>query len=158
VNGTTKQWADGPFQLLETPRHANNIDETKEDRYIKAASEMAVTHNIIIRGLNSIYLQAPHVQPKDYVDFIGYCLCWGDVLHAHHYCEETIAFPEIEKSSEVKGIMDVNVHQHVPQRRSRRALKIIKHISWTPKAARQPSPAVASTRSLTLSPPFFTRI
>jgi hypothetical protein len=73
---------------------------------------MVVIHNIIIRGLNSIYLQAPHVKPKDYADFIGYCLCWSDVLHTHHHCEETIAFPEIEKSSGVKGIMDANVHQH----------------------------------------------
>jgi len=112
TSSTTKQWVDGPFQLLATTSHANKIDEKTADRYTKASDEMVVVHNIIIRGLNSIYLQAPHVKPKDYADFIGYCLCWSDVLHTHHHCEETIAFPEIEKSSGVEGIMDVNVHQH----------------------------------------------
>jgi hypothetical protein len=41
---------------------------------------MAVTHNIVLRGLNSIYLQAPNVAPADYKDFIGYCLCWYEVI------------------------------------------------------------------------------
>lgn len=41
---------------------------------------MVVVHIIIIRGMNSIYLQAPHVQPADYADFVGVCelrLEWG---------------------------------------------------------------------------------
>lgn len=37
---------------------------------------MAISHNVIIRALNSIYLQAPHVQPKDVKDFLAYCYCW----------------------------------------------------------------------------------
>ena len=73
---------------------------------------MVIVHNIIIRGLNSIYLQAPHVKPEDYTDFIGYCLCWSELLHTHHHGEETTMFPAIEKASGVVGIMDVNVHQH----------------------------------------------
>lgn len=34
-----------------------------------AASWMAILHNGLRRGLNTIYLQAPHVQPGDYDDF-----------------------------------------------------------------------------------------
>lgn len=41
---------------------------------------MAIVHNIIIRGLNSIYLQAPHVQQKDFNDFLAYCYCWYQFL------------------------------------------------------------------------------
>ena len=37
---------------------------------------MALAHNGIIRGLNSIYLQAPHVKPEDKPDFVGYALTW----------------------------------------------------------------------------------
>ena len=37
---------------------------------------MAIVHNVIIRALNSIYIQAPHVQPKDVKDFLAYCYCW----------------------------------------------------------------------------------
>ena len=73
---------------------------------------MVIVHNIIIRGLNSIYIQAPHVKPGDYADFIGYCLCLSAVLHSHHHGEESIIFPGIEEGSGVKGIMDVNLVQH----------------------------------------------
>ena len=76
------------------------------------ANVMVIVHNIIIHGLNSIYLQAPHIKPEDYTDFIGYCLCWSELLHTHHHGEETTMFPAIEKASGVVGIMDVNVHQH----------------------------------------------
>jgi hypothetical protein len=50
--------------------------EGTPDQYVRGASIMALVHNSIIRGLNSIYLQAPHVGPKDYKDFIAYCYCW----------------------------------------------------------------------------------
>jgi hypothetical protein len=41
---------------------------------------MAVVHNVILRGMNTIYLQAPFVKEKDYKDFIGYCYCWHEVI------------------------------------------------------------------------------
>ena len=50
--------------------------EETPDQYVRGASIMVLVHNCIIRGLNSIYLQAPHVKPKDYKDFIGYSFCW----------------------------------------------------------------------------------
>ena len=37
---------------------------------------MAIVHNIVIRALNSIYLQATHVKPEDVKDFLGFCYCW----------------------------------------------------------------------------------
>jgi hypothetical protein len=43
--------------------------------YAEAASVMALAHNVIIRGLNSIYKQGPNIHPKDHRDFIGYATC-----------------------------------------------------------------------------------
>jgi hypothetical protein len=73
---------------------------------------MAVLHNCLIRGLNSIYLQAPNLSPSDHADFILYCQGWSGILHAHHHGEETEIFPQIEAKTGVAGIMEVNVSQH----------------------------------------------
>jgi hypothetical protein len=73
---------------------------------------MALSHNVFIRGLNSIYLQAPNLKPGDHSDFINYCKCWCDVLNNHHKMEEATVFPKIEEITGEKGIMDVNVEQH----------------------------------------------
>jgi len=53
---------------------------------------MTNVHNIIIRGLNSVYLQAPHVAAHDYKSFIGYSLGWHRVTDHHHYSEEEYFF------------------------------------------------------------------
>jgi hemerythrin-like domain-containing protein len=75
---------------------------------------MAVMHNGLIRGLNTIYLQAPHVQPSDLPDFIAYCLLWSETLNSHHHGEEINLFPAIEEAAapDGKGIMDENLKQH----------------------------------------------
>ena len=39
---------------------------------------MVLVHNVIIRGMNSIYQQAPNVKSKDYAAFIGYVTCWWE--------------------------------------------------------------------------------
>lgn len=56
--------------------------KTPPDQYVRGASIMALVHNSIIRGLNSIYLQAPHVKPEDYLDFIGYSFCWFQYIES----------------------------------------------------------------------------
>jgi hypothetical protein len=76
---------------------------------------MALAHNGIIRGLNSIYLQAPNLPAGDATvarDFLIYCQCWSESMHHHHDAEEAIFFPEIEKITQIKGIMEKNVEQH----------------------------------------------
>src|SRR4051794_36167439 len=73
---------------------------------------MALGHNVLIRGLNSIYLQAPNISAEDAADFISYAKCWHEILHAHHTMEETVLFPAIEAKTGEKGIMDGNVEQH----------------------------------------------
>ena len=82
---------------------------------------MALVHNSIIRGYNSIYLQARNVKPNEYKDFVGYAYAWYDLLDAHHRGEEEHGFPLIEKSVGIPGLMQPNVDQHgewVPRERS----------------------------------------
>jgi len=83
---------------------------------------MALIHNAILRGYNTIYLQAPHVQPADYEDFIGYCLTWYRLVKSHHDDEEENLFPKVvevlgKKDDEVwggthgeHGMFDRHVH------------------------------------------------
>ncbi|KAF7511256.1 hypothetical protein GJ744_005153 [Endocarpon pusillum] len=73
---------------------------------------MALSHNSLIRGFNSIYQQAPRLSPSDHKDFICYCLAWHNCVEKHHDYEETFLFPAIEKATGVKGIMDGEVEQH----------------------------------------------
>jgi hypothetical protein len=76
---------------------------------------MCVVHNSLLRGLNSIYVQGPNIQPTDYRDFIGYSLCWHSVVREHHTSEEDQFFPDIEEAVSEKGILDSNVQQHSKQ-------------------------------------------
>lgn len=76
---------------------------------------MALAHNGIIRGLNSIYLQAAQIPHEDTVairDFLTYCQCWCESIHHHHDAEEEIFFPSIERISGVEGLMARNIEQH----------------------------------------------
>lgn len=73
---------------------------------------MALAHNVLIRGLNSIYCQAPHVKPHDQMDFVGYAKNFVNVLTVHHDCEEEDFFVDCEKMSGEAGVMSTNVEQH----------------------------------------------
>ena len=76
---------------------------------------MALAHNGIIRGLNSIYRQATNIPREDLgtvKDFLTYCQCWCESMHHHHDAEEKEFFPSIERISGVEGLMVRNVEQH----------------------------------------------
>jgi hemerythrin-like domain-containing protein len=89
-----------------------NRRETKEDDFTEFASHMALVHNIIIRGYNSMYLQAPKVKAADAHDFLHYCQAWYEFVVGHHDSEESVLFPGIEKATGVEGIMDGDVQEH----------------------------------------------
>jgi hypothetical protein len=82
------------------------------DMFDDVASEMALVHNMAIRGLNSIYLQAPHIQPGDEKAFCRYIGGWYLLLHSHHAGEEAMLFTWIEDKTGVEGIMETNREQH----------------------------------------------
>lgn len=105
---TRFSWEQGPMQLIWTP--ISQTDAT--DQYTKVASEMALVHNCIIRALNSIYIQAPHVPASQYPNFISYSLSVYQGLTMHHDGEEETFFPLIEELTGEKGLMDANVQGH----------------------------------------------
>lgn len=80
--------------------------------FSRVASEMSLVHNMVIRGLNSIYLQAPRVSQNDVLSFLQYALAWWALVNVHHTGEETDFFPYLEDATGQKGLMDVNVDQH----------------------------------------------
>ncbi|PWY76079.1 hypothetical protein BO94DRAFT_627153 [Aspergillus sclerotioniger CBS 115572] len=103
-------WADGPWPLLETPSKTKDIT-THPALYI--ANEMAFAHNSMLRGLNSIYLQAPHVSdPTDITDFLFFITSWAAWVSHHHILEEEKMFPGFERVIGIPGFLGVNVEQH----------------------------------------------
>ncbi|KAK7393861.1 hypothetical protein QQX98_013356, partial [Neonectria punicea] len=102
-------YADHPFPLIATPDQ-----ETKDvpDMFSRVACEMTLVHNMIIRGLNSIYLQAPLVSAADAPSFLQYCRVWYALLYVHHTGEEKEFFPYVEDATGKKGLMDNNLDQH----------------------------------------------
>ncbi|KAL3467154.1 hypothetical protein BJX64DRAFT_283880 [Aspergillus heterothallicus] len=74
---------------------------------------MAHTHNAMIRGLNSIYLQAPHLsQTTDISDFLFFIKAWATWVSHHHVLEEEHLFPGLEKVLGVENFLHGNVDQH----------------------------------------------
>ena len=72
--------------------------DSQTDIFTTGATHMAMLHNSIIRGYNSIYLQAPHVEDVDKADFIGYALTWFRFVKSHHDDEEANLFTLVEQS------------------------------------------------------------
>ncbi|KAF6802232.1 WD repeat-containing protein [Colletotrichum sojae] len=109
----TPVYADHPYALIPSPAFQDSKDEKgPPDMFCRVASEMAMVHNMAIRGLNSIYLQAPHVSAADSKYFVQYMLAWHALLHVHHSGEEAHFFPAVEAMTGEEGIMEANVAQH----------------------------------------------
>jgi hemerythrin-like domain-containing protein len=87
---------------------------------VYCASQMALSHNVLIRGLNAILQQAPHVkaagsadyQRQDVVDLLYYVEAWVRTVHLHHDTEEEFMFPAIERETGQTGLFDHAEEQH----------------------------------------------
>lgn len=73
---------------------------------------MAHIHNAILRGYNTIYLQAPHVNDVDKAAFIGYSLTWFRFVKGHHDDEEAELFPTVEEVLGTKNLWDETHKEH----------------------------------------------
>ncbi|EGZ76907.1 hypothetical protein NEUTE2DRAFT_52908 [Neurospora tetrasperma FGSC 2509] len=104
----TKAWADEPIKLITTPQYATK----KTDIFTSGATHMALLHNSIFRGYNSIYQQAAHVADQDKADFVGYCLTWYRFVKSHHDDEEQSLFPKIEDLLQDKTVFDETHKEH----------------------------------------------
>jgi hemerythrin-like domain-containing protein len=111
-----KPWADQPFSLLTIPGQPGAPSCNNPD-IMSVSIEMANVHNALLRGLNSIYLQAPFVtSPADIADLLLYTQAWADTVHIHHSHEESIFFPRVDALAQEAGVpeslMNSNVDQH----------------------------------------------
>ncbi|KAI0198176.1 hypothetical protein F4808DRAFT_436762 [Astrocystis sublimbata] len=101
-------WADAPLALITTPQYA-----TKQmDLFTTGATHMALLHNSIFRGYNSIWQQAPHVKDVDKIDFIGYALTWYKFVKSHHDDEEESLFGRVEEVLDDKTIWEGTHEEH----------------------------------------------
>lgn len=73
---------------------------------------MALLHNSILRGYNSIYNQVPHIQETDKADFVGYCLTWYKFVKSHHDDEEENLFTKIEDVLQDKTVFAETLKEH----------------------------------------------
>ncbi|KAI1122741.1 hypothetical protein F5Y10DRAFT_253430 [Nemania abortiva] len=109
-------WADEPFPLIETP----SVKIKSDHFYLKAASEMTHAHNVILRSLNAILQQGPHVRDstdphyraRDVADFLHYVRCWVEMVGHHHDVEEKHMFPQMREFSGRPDLMEEPQHQH----------------------------------------------
>ena len=125
IMSPSKPWADTPCALITTPQYATKKVTISLQRSTQAlllipqadiftigATHMAHIHNAILRGYNSIYLQALHVQDTDKAAFIGYALSWYRFVKSHHDDEETELFPAVEELLGSKSIWEDTHAEH----------------------------------------------
>lgn len=82
------------------------------DTFHRLSTEMALVHNLILRSLNAIVLQAPHITGADIAPFTRFILAWHTMITIHHSGEEALFFPAIERMSGVVGVMDKEKGEH----------------------------------------------
>ncbi|KAK4116151.1 hypothetical protein N656DRAFT_774352 [Canariomyces notabilis] len=73
---------------------------------------MALLHNSILRGYNSIYHQAPIVLDQDKAAFVGYCLAWYKFVKSHHDDEEATLFTMMEEVLQDQTIFEETHKEH----------------------------------------------
>ena len=77
------------------------------------AVEMTHAHNVFLRGLNSVYHQAPIIKKQqDAQDLFVFCRAWIVALEHHHNIEETTLFPAIDEITKQKSTCARERAQH----------------------------------------------
>jgi hemerythrin-like domain-containing protein len=81
------------------------------------ARTMASIHNVLIRGLNSLYNHALRIEPgsADVSDFLHLARLWCEVLEHHHHIEESYLFGAFESllgNLAPENAMAANVEGH----------------------------------------------
>lgn len=106
-----KIWADRPWPLLTSPQGEGQ--DVNSHFSVFMATDMCHVHNLLIRGLNSIYLQAPYVKTlSDIADLFFYTKALIACIKAHHDGEEEHLFPGLVAYTGNSNIMSVNQEQH----------------------------------------------
>lgn len=82
------------------------------DLFTTGATHMALLHNSILRGYNTIFIQAPLIQEADKADFVGYALTWYKFVKTHHDDEEETLFTKIEEVLDDKDVFAETHKEH----------------------------------------------
>lgn len=104
--------------MLSRSSLANVVQKSHSAVY--CSSEMAYSHNCLIRGLNSILLQAPHVpssgqdgyNQQQVKDLLFFTESWVKTVQWHHHTEEAIMFPAIQDMTGEPELLSGAQHQH----------------------------------------------
>ncbi|KAF8153176.1 hypothetical protein B0H34DRAFT_95255 [Crassisporium funariophilum] len=135
---------EGPYPLI--PISNPNFDfSDKHNAAQSFATEMALTHNVIIRALNQIWLNAPLVKPEDETALAGYGLTCLELVHIHHAGEEKVIFPQLQSRLDMgqnweqhhaleKPMMAFqvhlqNVHDKIEQYDSEKLLRLLRAVA-----------------------------
>lgn len=82
------------------------------DLFTTGATHMALVHNALIRGFNSIYVQASHIRDEVKPDFVGYSLAWAKFMKSHHHDEEDSLFLKVADLLQDKDIWTETHREH----------------------------------------------
>ncbi|KAK8023164.1 hypothetical protein PG991_007045 [Apiospora marii] len=95
-------WADEPWPLFETPGKTHNAAHPA----IHIANETTHTYNAMLRGINSIFLQAPFVTAaQDVSDFLFLTHCLGCWIAQHHKALYSRVYPKYEAILGQPGVL-----------------------------------------------------
>ncbi|CAK5265503.1 unnamed protein product [Mycena citricolor] len=108
------KWFETPYALIDLPSRPTTIDDPRAPESIveNVARNMVFVHNFLLRGLNSIYAQAPYVTAPDVPSFLNYIKTWTVALQVHHDGEEDHLFPFIAKETGQGDLMAGNIAGH----------------------------------------------
>ncbi|OAA81282.1 Protein kinase-like domain protein [Akanthomyces lecanii RCEF 1005] len=108
TSAPASQWADAPIPLVATPQHLTG----KTDLFTAGATHMALVHNAMIRGFNSIYQQAPYIDDELSSDFVQYSLTWASFVTSHHHDEEDNLFDKVSDLLDDKTVWAETHKEH----------------------------------------------
>jgi hemerythrin-like domain-containing protein len=109
-----KPWTSHPFKLISDTGLNARSDVPRDHYVVKFTKDMALVHNLVLRGLNAAYNQCLSVTPGTQAaqDFLIFNQCVFEMLKSHHDMEEEELFPRLEKALNRPGAMANNVAEH----------------------------------------------
>lgn len=104
-------WADGPWLLFQTPAGSTYITHPA----VHIANESVNLYNAMLRGINSLFLQAPFVTALgDIVDFLFLAQSWAGWVRQHHEHLRTHMYPKFEEILCKPGALVVKLGETEP--------------------------------------------
>lgn len=101
-------WADGPWLLFRTPAATTSVTHPA----VHIANESVNLYNAMLRGINSLFLQAPFVTALvDIVDFLFLAQSWAGWVRQHRDHLKTRMYPCFEEVLGKPGALAVNLEE-----------------------------------------------